>query len=73
MSQGIGQYCRQYRKKCNKRLQDIDSNVKTLSAFESGRSSNINLLAGYVKLSLERDELDQFMIGLSIYLINTGD
>lgn len=54
MSASIQKFCKNFRKRTlNKTLRDIELqqgiNIKTLSAFENGRSSNINHLETYVK------------------------
>ena len=61
----IGEYCKQYRKSLGLKLKDVDTcNIKTLSAFESGRSTNIKHLEKYVMLSVVNGDNDKFMFGL---------
>ena len=62
----IGEYCKQYRKQLGLKLRDVEgnSNIKALSAFESGRSTNVKHLEKYVMLSVDNGENDKFMFGL---------
>lgn len=66
----IGQYCREYRLKQGWKLKDIvnSDQIKTLSAFEMGRSSNIKHLIGYIELSKRNNDLNTFITGLIIKL-----
>lgn len=63
----IGDYCREYRIKKGVTLKELTGGkqVKTLSAFEMGRSSNIAHLIPYVDLSIKHGECDLFMDGLA--------
>ena len=61
----VGAYCRQYRINNNITLSNVsDENIKTLSAFEMGRSSNIKHLISYIKLSIKLNDVDNFLSGL---------
>ena len=62
----IGEYCKQYRKQLGLKLRDVEgnSNIKALSAFESGRSTNVKHLEKYVMLSVDNGDNDKFMFGL---------
>lgn len=62
----VGAYCRQYRIDNNITLSNVsdDENIKTLSAFEMGRSSNIKHLISYIKLSIKLNDVDNFLSGL---------
>ncbi|MEF4813644.1 hypothetical protein U9725_23450 [Escherichia coli] len=63
----FGKYCREYRMSKGVTLAQLspDINIKTLSAFEMGRSSNIKLLEPYIKLSIEHNESHKFFNGLT--------
>lgn len=62
----IGRYCRKYRMSKGATLRGIcyENEVKTLSAFEHGRSSNIEHLKKYFELSVTLNDVDNFMNGL---------
>lgn len=63
----IGKYCRKFRiNELELTLKDIEGNedVKTLSAFEHGRSSNINHLLKYVKHCKSLEQQIEFLQGL---------
>lgn len=71
----LGNYCRDYRISCQATLSDLCKNhndklVKSLSAFEHGRSTNFNHIRLYVHLSFERGEQDLFCFGLMEVLNN---
>ena len=73
----IGNYCRDYRISCQSTLLDLCKNskdsdklVKSLSAFEHGRSTNFNHIRLYVRLSFERGEQELFCFGLMEVLNN---
>lgn len=70
----IGNYCKEFRKSTNSKLLDItiDTNVKAISAFESGRSSNIKHLERYFILAIKVNECERFVNGL-IEVIKEGD
>lgn len=61
----IGEYCRNYRINKGVKLKDLTNGeqIKTLSAFEMGRSSNIAHLKPYIKLSLNNDDYLSFIDG----------
>lgn len=61
----IGAYCRDYRKRKKVMLHEFDCNIKTTSAFENGRSSNMNLITFYLSVALIHGEVDVFMNGLA--------
>lgn len=62
----IGSYCRKYRMSKGITLSQLTNGgkIKTLSAFEMGRSSNIHHLELYIKLSHEYNDEKNFMDGL---------
>lgn len=62
----IGEYCRQYRINKGATLKELTegSQIKTLSAFEMGRSTNIHHLEPYLKLSSKNNDENNFMLGL---------
>ena len=66
----IGHYCREYRLKHGITLKLLagESKVKTLSAFEMGRSSNIEHLKLYMKLSVIMNDSPNFINGLALEL-----
>lgn len=59
----IGQFCRGYRLSKGVRLIDLTlgGQIKTLSAFEMGKSSNVNHLITYIELSQMLGDSDNFM------------
>lgn len=61
----INNYCRNYRVEKGFKLKQL-GNVKTLSSFEHGRSSNINHLEIYIKLAIDLNDLDNFIDKLKI-------
>lgn len=63
----LGEYCRNYRVSKGATLKDIEGSdkVKTLSAFEMGRSSNIAHLLKYVAYSKQQGDFEKFIVGLS--------
>ena len=67
----IGEYCKQYRKQLGLKLRDVEgnSNVKALSAFESGRSTNIKHLEKYVILSVNNGDDSKFLFGLAQVIV----
>ncbi len=69
MTQNLQEYCRDFRlTTLDKTLDDIhkitDVNVKTLSAFEHGRSNNINHLQHYIDACDNENQIHLFHIGL---------
>lgn len=62
----IGEYCRKYRINKGTTLKELTEGkqVKTLSSFEMGRSSNIHHLQPYINLSVKYSEELEFMNGL---------
>lgn len=59
----IGNVCREHRQENLKyTLKELSSlsgvNIKTLSAFENGRSTNINILLIYVRYTKANERLD---------------
>ena len=67
----IGEYCRKYRINKGATLKELTEGgqIKTLSAFEMGRSSNIEHLKLYVKLSIDKNDMFNFMTGLAVEII----
>lgn len=61
----LGQYCREYRKSKKISLKQLGGveNIKNLSAFESGRSSNLRHFMRYGELAKINGELDVFVVG----------
>lgn len=66
MKKTVGEYCKQYRVSKNITLQKFcgEFNIKTISSFENGRSSNIEHLIRYVELSKSLNDNDMFINGL---------
>lgn len=62
----IGNYCRKYRIERGVTLSELTNGgqIKTLSAFEMGRSSNIKHLKPYIELSVKLNEDFIFFDGL---------
>lgn len=61
----IGKYCREYRKNKGVTLREVEGSdfIKSLSAFESGRSSNISHFFKYLELANNHGELHTFITG----------
>lgn len=59
----IGAFCRDYRLSKGVRLTDLTlgGQIKTLSAFEMGNSTNINHLVTYIELSQMLNDSDNFL------------
>lgn len=68
----IGNYCRQYRIKNGVKLKDLTNGeqIKTLSAFECGNSSNVKHLEKYIKLSNSLNDYEEFSNGLLNEVLN---
>lgn len=71
----IQSFCKHFRTRTlNKTLREIEIEqgvkVKTLSAFENGRSNNIEHLSVYLKSCETQLQIDYFMKGLNIALLN---
>lgn len=66
-SKDIGEYCRKYRESKQVTLQELGGvdQIKNLSAFEHGRSTNVNHLTKYVLLSIAQKDNVAFMAGLT--------
>lgn len=63
----IGKYCRKFRiNELELTLKELegDENIKALSAFEHGKSSNVNHLLKYVKKCINKDQQIKFLEGL---------
>lgn len=63
----IGKYCRKFRiNELEMTLKEVEGseNVKTLSSFEHGRSSNLKHLLKYVKACKTREQKLKFLQGL---------
>lgn len=63
----IGKYCRKYRfNVLELTLREVErgENIKPLSSFEHGRSTNINHLLKYVKACETRQQRIDFLQGL---------
>lgn len=56
----ISTMCKKYRQSTGTTQQEL-GNVKNISAFENGRSTNINHLIPYMKLAMSRNEVDHFV------------
>lgn len=62
----IGNYCREYRLKHGVTLKQLSGDrIGTLSAFENGRSSNIEHLKLYMQLSVAMNDAPNFVDGLA--------
>lgn len=70
----IGNYCRLYRLEKNKTLGEVGGveNIKNLSAFEHGRSSNINHFIRYINLSIILGDYENFIKGIKQGLNDEG-
>lgn len=66
----IENYCRIYRLQQKATLREVEGNdnVKALSAFEMGRSSNIAHFLKYVEYSKQHGDFDNFIAGLVKHL-----
>lgn len=66
MPASINAYCHRYRVSKGATLTDVaqGGNIKTLSAFEHGKSSNINHLYLYIDFAIYHGEETQFIDGL---------
>ena len=69
MTQNLQEYCRDFRVKTLDKTLDnshkiTDVNIKTLSAFEHGRSNNINHLQHYIDACDNENQIHLFHIGL---------
>ena len=62
----IGNYCKQFRVSKNITLNELGGvdQIKNLSAFEHGRSSNVAHLERYIRLSIKLECSAQFLMGL---------
>lgn len=62
-----GEYCRKYRMEKGVTLKDIEGgdDIKALSAFEMGRSSNIGHLIKYVLYAKKIGDYEKFMRGFA--------
>lgn len=56
----LHEICKNYRKDTGTKQHEL-GNVKNISAFENGRSSNINYLEIYLELAKNRNELDELL------------
>lgn len=75
MKDKVGAYCREFRmKKLKLRLQDVEGseNIKTLSAFEHGRTKNMEHLFKYVTACNDKQQKLEFLNGL-IKVIEGGN
>lgn len=71
----INKICRCYRIETGATLRDLaqsDKHIKTLSAFEHGRSSNMAHLETYLNHARQRGELPEFLERLAEG-VNNGD
>lgn len=64
MRKNWGFVCKQYRNKHGITLRELggDEYVQRLSAFEHGRSSNINLISFYLDLAFDYGEKEELLI-----------
>lgn len=63
----IGKYCRKFRiNELEMTLKEVEgnTNIKTLSSFEHGRSSNLKHLLKYVKACKTKEQKLKFLQGL---------
>lgn len=63
----VGEYCRYFRIKIlEMTLKDVanGSNIKTLSHFEHGRSTNLNHIVKYINKCNSYEYREYFMLGL---------
>lgn len=67
----VGNYCRSFRiDTLNKTLSDIsgDTNIKTLSGFEHGRSTNLLHVFTYLNACTNQQQRSDFLRGLCNHL-----
>lgn len=64
----IGEYCKRYRASKGVTLKSLvgEDRAKTVSAFENGRSTNVNHLSHYLKLAAREGDLSRFVLGIYI-------
>lgn len=62
----INEYCKRYRIAKGALLKEVSDggNIKTLSAFEHGKSSNIKHLYLYIDFAISKGEEAEFINGL---------
>lgn len=68
----LGKYCRKYRMfHAEVPLREVagEDQVSNVSAFEHGRSSNVEFLVHYMRLADRREELTMFLEGMSKVVI----
>ena len=78
MNLSIQNFCKTFRSRTlNKTLREFEIehgiNIKTLSAFENGRSNNINHLSIYLKACENDTQVNIFMKGLNIALLDNAN
>jgi len=68
----VNEYCREYRMRHKAKLREVspNMNIKTLSAFEQGRSTNLGHLIAYTTFSKQIGDFDNFIDGLKEVLNN---
>ena len=76
--QNTQEFCREFRRNTLKMtLQDVEhktgTNIKTVWAFENGKSSNINHLKIYMKLCSTLEHRRIFINGISKAVLLDGD
>lgn len=75
----ISSYCKKYREDNNLTLSEtiklsgVDCKVGTLSAFEMGRSTNIEHLTIYIKVSKCLNNTFEFMNNLTVEVLKNGE
>lgn len=72
----IGKYCRKFRiNELEMTLKEVEgsANVKTLSSFEHGRSSNLKHLLKYVKACKTKEQKLNFLQGLINIIEEEGE
>ena len=75
----INDYCKRFRESNNLtlseiiKLSEIDCKVGTLSAFEMGRSTNIEHLTIYIKASKQLNNTYEFMNNLTVEVLKNGE
>ena len=59
----ISEYCKKYRISKGVKQKEL-GNVKVISSFENGRSTNIKHLDKYISIAIKHNDLDCFFNGL---------
>lgn len=60
-------YCKNYRNRVGAKQSDL-GNLKSISTFETGRSTNIKHFEKYIELAIKHNDLNTFLNGLGEYI-----